>query len=148
MRNYFRAWLLAVTAIVSTPVILAQTAPRGKVPKTRAVTAAPDFSGVWFVREYSRTILPKEDPPFQPGVEALFKARDLANMQSDPDVGPDPTQRCIPPGIPRTMLQPFPWEIVQTADRVIMIFEYQSLVRQIFMAVSYTHLTLPTKRIV
>ena len=133
MRNYFRAWLLAVTAIVSAPVILAQTAPRGKVPKTRAVTAAPDFSGVWFVREYSRTILPKEDPPFQPGVEALFKARDLANMQSDPDVGPDPTQRCIPPGIPRTMLQPFPWEIVQTADRVIMIFEYQSLVRQIFM---------------
>jgi hypothetical protein len=30
------------------------------------------------------------------------------------------------------MLQPFPWEIVQARDRVIMIFEYQSLVRQIF----------------
>lgn len=30
------------------------------------------------------------------------------------------------------MLQPFPWEIVQARDRVIMIFEYQSLIRQIF----------------
>ena len=30
------------------------------------------------------------------------------------------------------MLQPFPWEIVFARDRVIMIFEYQSLVRQIF----------------
>ena len=77
--------------------------------------------------------MPKEDPPFLPGVEELFKARDLENLQADPDVGPDPTQRCIPPGIPRTMLQPFPWEIVQARDRVIMIFEYQSLVRQIFM---------------
>ena len=30
------------------------------------------------------------------------------------------------------MLQPFPWEIVMARDRVVMIFEYQSLVRQIF----------------
>ena len=30
------------------------------------------------------------------------------------------------------MLQPFPWEIVQARDRLIMIFEYQSLIRQIF----------------
>jgi hypothetical protein len=119
-------------ALFLPPAVRAQTAPPAKHSKSRAISATPDFSGVWFVRGYSRTILPKEDPPFQPGVEALFKARDLENMRADPDVGPDPTQRCIPPGIPRTMLQPFPWEIVQAPDRVIMIFEYQSLVRQIF----------------
>ena len=39
---------------------------------------------------------------------------------------------CLLPGIPRTMFQPFPCEIVQARDRVIQIFEYQSLVRQIF----------------
>lgn len=62
----------------------------------------------------------------------MFKERDFQNTHRDPDSGPDPTERCIPPGIPRTMFQPFPWEIVQARDRVIMIFEYQSLIRQIF----------------
>ena len=97
-----------------------------------AAAVAPDISGVWFVDEYHRTILPKEDPPFQPWAEALFKQRQVESSNRTPDSGPDPTERCIPPGIPRTMFQPFPWEIVQTRDRVIMIFEYQSLIRQIF----------------
>ncbi len=68
----------------------------------------------------------------QPWAEAVLKKRDMENTQADPDTGPDPTERCIPPGVPRIMLQPFPWEIVHARDRVVMIFEYQSLVRQIF----------------
>ena len=132
MRNHSIGWVLALTALALPLGIFAQAAPQPDHAKSQAVPGVPDFSGVWFVREYSRTILPKEDPPLQPWAETLFKARDLENSQSDPEVGPDPTQRCIPPGVPRTMLQPFPWEIVQARDRVIMIFEYQSLVRQIF----------------
>lgn len=62
-----------------------------------------------------------------------MRERDFQNENHDPDISVDPTERCIPPGIPRTMLQPFPWEIVQARDRIVMIFEYQSLVRQIFM---------------
>jgi hypothetical protein len=124
---------LFVAAVFALPLVLfAQTAPHAGPAKTRAVSAAPDFSGVWFIDEYRRNILPKEDPPFQPWAEALFKERNFENVHREPDSGPDPTERCIPPGIPRTMLQPFPWEIVQARDRVIMIFEYQSLIRQIF----------------
>ena len=133
MRIFSVRWILVGTAFLLPSGFHAQTTPAAKSTKARPANQTPDFSGVWFVRQYSRTILPKEDPPFQPGVEAFFKARDLENLNADPDVGPDPTQRCIPPGIPRTMLQPFPWEIVQARDRVIMIFEYQGLVRQIFM---------------
>lgn len=121
-----------VAAVALPLVIFGQAAPRPAPAKTRTVSAAPDFSGVWFIEEYRRNILPKEDPPFQPWAEALFKERDFQNTHRDPDSGPDPTERCIPPGIPRTMFQPFPWEIVQARDRVIMIFEYQSLIRQIF----------------
>jgi hypothetical protein len=113
-------------------VIFAQTTPHPGPAKARAVSAAPDFSGVWFIDEYHRNILPKEDPPLQPWAEAKFKERQSEKLHQDPDSGPDPTERCIPPGIPREMLQPFPWEIVQARDRVIMIFEYQSLIRQIF----------------
>jgi hypothetical protein len=123
--------LLAATLAFS-PFNLAQTAEHAGSADARTISGTPDFSGVWFVREYHQNILPKEDPPFQPWAAALFKKRDLEKSHADPDGGPDPTARCIPPGIPRTMLQPFPWEIVQARDRVVMIFEYQSLVRQIF----------------
>src|SRR5665213_1980322 len=118
------------------PASFAQTAPQPHSKKSQplsSATAKPDFSGVWFVDEYHRNLLPNEDPPFQPWAEALFKQRQAASENRGPDSGPDPTERCIPPGIPRTMSQPFPWEIVQARDRVIMIFEYQSLVRQIYM---------------
>lgn len=110
----------------------AQITPHPSPIRSRAIAMTPDFSGVWFIDEYRRNILPKEDPPLQPWAEAKFKERQSEKLHQDPDSGPDPTERCIPPGIPREMLQPFPWEIVQARDRVIMIFEYQSLIRQIF----------------
>jgi hypothetical protein len=132
VRNQSIIWVLVAGAFVLPLVIFAQTAPQAGPSKARAVSAAPDFSGVWFIDEYRRNILPKEDPPFLPWAEAKFKERQSEKLHQDPDSGPDPTERCIPPGIPREMLQPFPWEIVQARDRVIMIFEYQSLIRQIF----------------
>ncbi len=132
MRNYSFIFAL-VAALVSPPVLSAQAAPQSKPAKTQAAASTPDFSGVWFIEEYHRTLLPKEDPPFQPWAAELFKQRDYDNTHHDPDKAIDPTERCIPPGIPRTMGQPFPWEIVQARDRIIMIFEYQALVRQIFM---------------
>jgi hypothetical protein len=113
-------------------LVFAQTESHPAPSKARVASATPDFSGVWFIDGYRRTILPTDDPPFQPWAEKLFKERIAENTHRDVDSGPDPTERCIPPGIPRTMLQPFPWEIVHARDRVIMIFEYQSLIRQIF----------------
>ncbi len=131
MRNRSIAWILA-GVLVAPLFLFAQTTPQPSPAKPRAVNMAPDFSGVWFVDEYRRNILPEEDPPFQPWAEAKFKELQSERGHQDPDHGLDPSERCIPPGIPRTMLQPFPWEIVQARDRVIMIFEYQSLIRQIF----------------
>ena len=132
MRNYSIVSIIAGAALALPLFIFGQTTPHPNPIKSRAVYAAPDFSGVWFIDEYHRNMLPNEDPPFQSWAEALFKKRNFENTHRDPDSGPDPTERCIPPGIPRTMFQPFPWEIVQARDRIIMIFEYQSLIRQIF----------------
>ncbi|HSZ21091.1 MAG TPA: hypothetical protein VK770_14955 [Candidatus Acidoferrum sp.] len=132
MRNHSILSGFAVAALALPLILFAQPAQHSAAAKMRAASNPPDFSGVWFVDEYRRNILPNEDPPFQPWAEALFQKRVYENTHRAPDTGPDPTERCIPPGIPRTMGQPFPWEIVQTRDRVIMIFEYQSLIRQIF----------------
>ena len=112
-------------------VIFAQTAPHAEPAKARAASAAPDFSGVWFIDEYRRNILPNEDPPFQPWAEAKFKERHSKNCIAIPIPGPTRRSAASHRAF-REMLQPFPWEIVQARDRVIMIFEYQSLIRQIF----------------
>jgi hypothetical protein len=135
VRKYSVAAFLLNAILICPVTFFAQTAPRSGPAKARAATSAvarPDLSGVWFVDEYHRNFLPNEDPPFQPWAAELFKQRQQENNNRTPDSGPDPSEKCIPPGIPREMLQPFPWEIVYARDRVIMIFEYQSLVRQIF----------------
>src|SRR5579864_602879 len=132
VRNLFRGLVLA-TAVLTFSAAFSQTTPHAATPKTHSSSTTPDLSGVWFMPEYHRTLLPKEDPPIQPWAEALLKKRDVENNTADPDSGPDPIERCFPPGVPRIMLQPFPWEIVQAKDRVLLIFEYQALTRQIFM---------------
>jgi hypothetical protein len=132
VRKYSFIFALFAAAIVLPFVLGAQNTPHPNPIKSRAFPITPDFSGVWFIEEYHRNLLPKEDPPLQPWAEAKFKELQAEKMHQDPDSGPDPTEKCIPPGIPRTMEQPFPFEIVQARDRVIMIFEYQSLIRQIF----------------
>jgi hypothetical protein len=75
LRNQSISWVLVGAAFALPLVIFAQTTPHAGTANARAVSAAPDFSGVWFIDEYRRNILPKEDPPFQPWAEAKFKER-------------------------------------------------------------------------
>jgi hypothetical protein len=135
VQNHLIGSILAVAALAFSPINSSATAQRSESVNTRAVLATPDLSGVWIVRDFRVSIVPKEDPPFQPWARAAYKMRlrDLAKS-SHAYEGPDtPIETCrIPPGVPRTMLWPLPWEIVQTRDRVIIIYEYQSLVRHIY----------------
>lgn len=57
------------------------------------------------------------DVPFQPWAKKVYEDR-LANLSKD-----DPEGLCLPPGIPRMMATPFPFQIFQLPDRVIFIFE-------------------------
>jgi hypothetical protein len=127
-----RKYAFAVILLTIFCVDLSSGQSTKPVPAKSAPTHQPQFSGVWFIEEYSRQILPKEDRPFQPWAEEAYKAHVVGNTTSGPDNGPDPTARCIPPGVPRVMLHAFPFLIVHAPDRVIFIIEYQSLVRQIF----------------
>jgi hypothetical protein len=55
--------------------------------------------------------------PFQPWAKAVYEERQ-ANLQKH-----DPESRCLPPGIPRMMATPFPFQIFQLSDRVLFVFE-------------------------
>ncbi|HEY2842480.1 MAG TPA: hypothetical protein VGJ09_02475 [Bryobacteraceae bacterium] len=55
--------------------------------------------------------------PFKPEAKTEYDRR-LATLSKD-----DPESLCLPPGIPRMMATPFPFQIFQQPDRVIFIFE-------------------------
>ena len=51
---------------------------------------------------------------FQPGAEAAYR-----NHRGEDD----PTARCLPPGVPRALGSPFPIEIAQRPDRLVILYE-------------------------
>ena len=99
-----------------------------------------DFSGVWNgVRapgsgQYGGYAFSEELPPMTDWARQRFEA-------AKPTFGPasvavadtnDPVYQCFPPGTPRIYFHPFPMEIVQLPGRVMIIFEYDHLIRQIY----------------
>ncbi len=57
------------------------------------------------------------DVPFRPWAKAVYDQR-IANLSKD-----DPESRCLPPGVPRLMATPFPFQIFQLPDRILFVFE-------------------------
>jgi hypothetical protein len=142
MRKHAVASAVAAAVLVLSSGILAQTAG------PQASAAAPDLTGVWRrsrqppdnARKYTMHeiagTLTNEKPPMTAWGEAQFKA-------AKPNIGPrgvpisqsnDPVTKCFPPGVPRIyeMRVGEPLEIMQIPGRVIMFFEYDHFVRQIF----------------
>ena len=113
-------------------VLLCPLAAAGQQPAARGSEVAGDLSGVWLVKEPGATF--SKTPP--PAMTAWAEARFTANRAT---IGPtaaldanDPTVACFPPGVPYVLLVPVPFELVQTADRVMQLFEYNHNVRRIY----------------
>ena len=132
MRSRRRSWSLALAAtLLFSWGVWAQNHEAGSA-KNSGVSATPDLSGIWQTHQDVVTFSTK-DPPMQPWAEAKFKkAKPGYGPRSTPD-SQDPIQQCLPPGVPRILLMPFPVQIVQTPTQVIMIFEYDHYVRQIYL---------------
>jgi hypothetical protein len=120
----------------------AQTKKPSRAVKTQSSVQTPDLVGIWFQDHPPATALDYwiyefnlEEPPMTAWGEAQYKA---AKSSFGPHAYPiaetnDPVYNgCFPPGVPRVFLHPFPVQIVQAAGEVIMLFEYDSLRRQIF----------------
>ena len=99
-----------------------------------------DFSGVWNnfppegTRSFQNSQLIGELPPMTPWARALYdQAKPTFGAMGVPVLETnDPVYECFRPGTPRIYMHPFPMEIIHTPGRVLMIFEYDHVVRQIF----------------
>lgn len=87
---------------------------------------------MWMERRNEITFSAQE-PPLRPWAKAKFlSAKPGYGPRATPD-SQDPILSCLPPGVPRIMLIPFPMQIVQIPGEVIMLFEYDHYARHIRM---------------
>jgi len=95
--------------------------------------AHPDLSGIWMVSGYFTFDPGRALPDLRPPFDALYARRKQAFDAGKPI--DDVTADCLPPGMPHIMVVPYPFEIVQTPGRVLMLFEYSGQLRRIRTAV-------------
>jgi len=102
-------------------------------PPGGATASSPDLSGIWEMDFVGDVPLLDEFPLTDWGRERFDSARPLrgptpfAAFESN-----DPELSCAPMGIPATYFRPRPIEIVQFADRLLMLLEVGSLFRIIY----------------
>jgi hypothetical protein len=126
------------TAAAVCALALSAVAATAQVPTKGEHNA--DLSGVWTnqnqpgTAEWAINTFSKDLPEMTAWGKARF---DAAKPQRGPRGVPvaetdDLVYKCYPPGTPRIYIHPFPMEIIQLPGRVLMIFEYDHLVRQIY----------------
>ena len=160
MRAFIASAPVVILTIALSPVFMsAQTAQRSTAPAKTAVPRTadgkPDLTGVWqggstirgsweeanrglgvggsgrdpaapVVLSSNDRPAGREGAPYQPW--AAKKVLEAYNRRGIDD----PTARCLPAGIPRTiMLGLFPQQVIQTPKQIVILYEYMNVFRVI-----------------
>ncbi len=104
----------------------------GRPAKTTSGFSARDLSGVWVGNEDADTFSTGE-LPLKPWAAEKFRTVKPGYGPHASALSNDPLQDCLPPGVPRILLVPFPMQIAQIPGEVVMLFEYDHYVRHIYM---------------
>ena len=120
----------------------AQTAKPAAPAKPASSSKTGDLSGVWMrdappanALQYWIYELNREEPPMTAWGEAQFKAAKSsfgAHMYPLEETNDPVLRGCFPPGVPRVYMHPFPFQFIQTRNEVVMLFEVDSLRREIY----------------
>ena len=143
--------LLMALSLSSVPVAgqgAAATGGRYTAPRTE--TGQPDLRGIWQVnntaawdiQDHPAQLLPglpaqlgipagqgvveRNEIPYQPWALAKKKENSERRLTEDPEV------KCNMPGVPRITYMPYPFQIFQFSNRVVILYEYLHVVRQIY----------------
>ena len=145
MKYWFVGLMLGLTAIFTlTPMpSVAQTPARPPYTPPRTPDGQPDLQGIWQVLSTASWDVEGSTPslgvpaghgvveggliPYQPA--ALAKKKDNFARRATLD----PETKCLLPGIPRMTYMPYPFQIVQQASKVTILYEYRRFLRRIHM---------------
>jgi hypothetical protein len=121
----------ALTLALASAALAQSEAERWESPRTPA--GRPDFSGFWSQPHHlepgtggATTFTKEKMPPFVPGGEALF----YKQRTGDPFLD-EPRAFCMPSGFPSAFFGPYPVQIVQNDDWLVMVTEFERATRLI-----------------
>jgi len=137
MRNpLMRVFTGLLVVLLCSSFTLAQRGQRGgrggNRPAAPSVPHDPhDLSGIW--RGNPQT-LSNQPPPMTPWGQEQFKAHipSYGPRAVPPAQGNDPTGKCDPLGYPRTLFFGRPFEIIPISGRVLQLFEWGRVMREIW----------------
>ena len=146
---------ISLAALTAGLVLLATTAvaqssyqpPRTKdgKPDLNGIWQALDTSAEWNIEPHPAQAGPVEalgaefavppglgiveggEIPYLPAALAQRKQNFENRLKADPEI------KCYMPGVPRATYMPYPFQIVQTPDFIMITYEYSSSVRTIYM---------------
>ena len=99
-------------------------------PAPRTPDGKADITGLWitdgiYVANIAKDLKPGS-VPYQPWAEALYKQRRATESKDDP------TGYCIPGGVPRSDVVPYPLKILNLPGEMLVLYEAVHSYRQIF----------------
>ena len=101
--------------------------------------AYPELLGAWGAGRGGQSIVEGNELPYQPWAAAEqrenYLNRTVVNVTNDPsrfDTG-DPELQCYRAGVPRANYMPYPLQIFQTPEQILIVYEYKGASRTIYM---------------
>ena len=156
MRNRFRRTMMVVAAAMGGILWLAVTPTAGQAladNTPRTADGKPNLNGIW--QSFSTANWDLEDHPAQPGTlpqlgaigaippgqgvvdggeipyrpEAAKKKRENFDKRRTED----PEAKCFLPGVPRATYLPYPFQIIQGPNKIMIVYQYADANRTIHM---------------
>ena len=94
----------------------------------------PTTLGMWGAQPPGQSIVEGGEIPYRPEALAKREANFARRLEVDVDnlntVG-DPEAKCYLPGVPRATYMPFPFQIIQSTDRVVIAYQFANANRTI-----------------
>ena len=98
-----------------------------------------EMTGAWSAGRAGPGIVEGDELPYQEWAAAEqqrnFENRAVINVTNDPsrfDTG-DPELQCFRAGVPRANYMPYPFQIFQTPEQILIVYEYKGAYRAIYM---------------
>jgi hypothetical protein len=128
---------VALVAVALAGCSAAGDKPQGEQGVPRMPDGRPDFTGVWAGPGFAHTGKPTDNAtvrrytesnmtPLKPGGQALLNRPYTGNVRLD-----DPTAVCLPNGLTRQIPSPYAQQWIQTADQLVVLYEYMHFFRVI-----------------
>lgn len=147
------AGLVAVLAVPAVCMQAGQTQQTQTYRAPRTKDGKPDLNGLWQAMNTANWDIEghgaAQGPMWQLGAE-FSEPPGLGIVQDGPlpykpealqkkkenfadRLNRDPEIKCYLPGVPRAMYMPYPFQIIQSTDQIMMAFEYAGALRTVYM---------------